>query len=318
MSKKTNKKTSKKFEKPKQTAMDIFAENVLKALEEAENTQNLSWNKPYRTIDTEYRNAFSNHTYSGLHNVLTCALSPFADPRYMTFNQAKNAGGMVKKGSKATYLIAWNFTKKKVEKEDGTEEEKSIPFCKKVVLFNAEQVEGLDLPEINKDVFDDSMKEDGRILQMLSELNVCYEMVTSNSAYYNPKSDMIHVPDVRRYSDVDAWNNTVLHDLVHWTAKRVERNCEDYSFDVEARALEELVAELGAMYLCMRLNMNSYTEENSLAYLSGWIKAAKGKNGKNFVYRACRLAEKACNYIIENTFMKEENESEEQEQINAA
>jgi antirestriction protein ArdC len=297
-------------EKPKQTAMDIFAENILKTLEESEETKSLSWNKPYRTLDTRYRNAFSNHTYSGLHNVLTCALSGFSDPRYMTFNQVRKAGGQVKKGSKATYLIAWNFTKKKVQKENGEEEEKTIPFAKKVVLFNAEQVDGLDLPEINNDILDESMVEDDRILRILKELEVNYESKVSNAAYYNPKEDKITIPDVKQVESLDKWNCTVLHELIRWTADRVERDCSKYNFDVEERALEELVAELGSMFLCMKLNMNSYADENSMAYLKSWISAAKGKNGKNFVYRACKLAEKACNYIIENTFLNENKEED--------
>jgi len=292
------------------SAMDVFSERIMKALEESEKDKKLAWVKPWREIDCIYRNALSKHAYSGLHNVLTCALSDFGDPRYLTFNQIRKAKGKLVKGSKAIYLLAWNFSKLK-DKDTG--EEKVIPFAKKVVLFNVEQTEGLDLPEISKDVMDESMVANEEVLEIFKKLKVDFNHKKSNSAHYNPTADSITVPLVNQYKEVDEWSATCLHELVHWTAKRVNRDCSTYHFDIEDRAMEELVAELGSMFLSMKLKINGKSEKNSIAYIANWKKAAKGTNGKKFVYKACRLAEDACKYILENCGMVEEKKPEESE-----
>jgi len=293
-------------------AMDVFAERVWKALEESEKDKKLAWVKPWREIDCAYRNAFSKHEYSGLHNILTCALSDFSDPRYMTFNQARKNGGKVKAGEKATYLLAWKFSKMKVEKDDGTTEVKVVPFAKKVPVFNAEQTEGIELPPIDTEVFDEEMEANEQILEMFKTLGITVKHKKSNRAFYDPSNDSITIPNVKQFKDADEWSGTCLHEMVHWTASRVDRDCSKYGFDTEERAMEELVAELGSMFLSMKLKVNGQTDENSLAYLSSWKKAAKGKNGKRFVYKACRLAEKACKHILEQCGMVEEKKEEEE------
>lgn len=289
-------------------AMQRFADRIWNMLEESEKNQQLSWVKPWRDIDCRYRNAMSNHKYKGLHNILTCTLSPFSDPRFITFNQIRKAGGKLKKGSKATYLIAWKFSKLKNDKSDPNSEEKIVPFARNVTLFNVEQTEGLNLPPINVDVMDESISEDERILDIFKKLKIQYKSVVGNSAHYIPTTDVIEIPNVKQFKDTDAWGATCLHELVHWTARRVDRDSSKYNFDIESRAMEELVAELGAMFLCMRLKINGEAEENSLSYISSWKKATQGTNGKRFVYKACRLAEEACNFILEGAGLVEDDE----------
>ena len=281
----------------KKSAMKEFSDRILDALKDAESEKDLKWVKPWRTIDSTYRNGLSKRPYSGLHNILICALSDFSDPRYMTFNQIKKAGGTVTKGSKSTRLIAWKFGK--IKQDDGTT--KDIPFATSWCLFNAEQTEGLELPEINPEVMDEEMVANEDIIKILDALKVNYSHQQCNGASYSPLKDHINLPHVQQYDDVDQWCVTALHELVHWTAKRVNRDCGDYHFDTDARAMEELVAELGSMYLCMQLNINGYMDKQNLAYIKNWKAAAKGKNGDKFIYKACKLAEAASNYILENS-----------------
>jgi len=293
--------------------MEVFADRVWESLEKSEQSGVLGWVQPWREIDCKFRNGYSKHEYRGLHNVLTCALSGFGDPRYFTFNQIKNSGGHLKKGSKATILIAWKFSEKEVEAADGTKEKRTIPFAKKVVLFNAEQTEGMNLPEINKEVLNDSVKSNETITNMVQKLGVNFTEKQSNRAFYSPLEDSVTVPLASQFSDSDGWSATTLHELVHWTAKRVNRDCSKYSFDIDVRAFEELVAELGSMFLCMKLKINGHASENSISYISHWKNAGNGKNGKKFVYRACKLAEEACKYLLENSgiSISETNEEEE-------
>jgi antirestriction protein ArdC len=295
----------------KKSAMNEFSKMVMEALNESEKDKTLKWVKPWREIDCKYRNALSNRPYSGLHNVLACALSVFTDPRYLTFNQIRKAKGKLQKGSKATRLIAWKFVKK-IDPDSG--KEKTIPFATSWALFNVEQTEGLDLPPIDNDIMDDSLEINEDVIKIYDALKVDYRHEKCNGAYYAPKEDYIKLPHVQQYTEVDAWCNTALHELVHWTAHkdRVNRDCGSYSFDVDARAMEELVAELGAMYLCMQLNINGYMDDQNLAYIKSWKSAAKGKNGDRFIYKACKLAEEASKYILEKSeILKGEEDAED-------
>ena len=148
------------------------------------------------------------------------------------------------------------------------------------------------------------------VIKIYKALNVNYAHKVSNSAYYDPKTDSIVLPDVKQYEEVDQWCNTALHELVHWTASRVDRDCSKYNFDVDSRAMEELVAELGAMYLSMMLNINGHMDKQNLAYIKSWRDAAKGKNGDKFIYKACKLAEEAAKYILDKSGILEEEKEE--------
>lgn len=303
---------SKGFNKRKD-ALQNFSDKVISYLEQSENDKKPVWVRPWRTIDSKYRNAFSNRKYRGLHNILVCSLSGFTDPRYLTFNQVRKNKGKVKKGSKATQLIAWNFKKINEEQEDGSRKEKTIPFSRIISVFNVEQTEGLDLPELDTNILNEDLKPNDQVLDIFQKLNVNVENKKSDSAWYSPKNDQIRLPLVQQFTNEDDWAATALHELVHWSAKRVGRDASKYSFDISERAMEELVAELGSMYLCMNLKINGLENENSLSYISEWKKAIRGPKGKSFMYKACKLAEESAHYILKNSNLLEETEEESNE-----
>jgi len=277
-------------------AMAKFTGIVMTALEESEAKENLSWVKPWRTIDSNYRNAFTGHKYRGLHNILTCLLENRGDPRYATFNQIRKAKGKVKLGAKATYLIAWKITQVEDDKKPG--KKKNLIYARNVCVFNAEDTENLNLKPLNEGVIDDNIKANKLVEDLFKKHNVGVENKTSNRACYDPANDKITLPLASQFKSSDEWAATALHELMHWTAKRVDRECKNYAFDVEERSMEELVAELGAMFLCMTLKIDGYMDKNNLAYIASWKKAAKGKNGDRFIYKACSLAEKACKFLV--------------------
>jgi antirestriction protein ArdC len=304
--------------KERVNAMEVFTEKVIKALNEFDG-EKLAWVRPWRTLDCQYRNAISKHKYSGLHNILSCAIAGFSDPRFMTFNQIRKAGGKVKKGEKSVSLIAWKMSKiTKTNKDTGQDEVKFIPFSRIISVFNVEQTEGLDLPKIDTNVIDESMKADDRIIEIYEKLGVnsnISEDKAVNVACYLPEYDKIELPSVKQYDDADQWSGVALHELVHWTAHktRCKRDLSQYGFDVENRAFEELVAELGSMFLQMQLGINGWMDQNNIKYIDGWKKATKGKKGDKFIYKACKLADEACKYIIKNSGIELDNDEGEED-----
>lgn len=279
-------------------AMKHFTDLVLKSLDEIEG-KTLPWVRPWRTIDSTYRNAFSGHKYRGLHNILTCMLENRTDPRYLTFNQIRKAKGKLKLGSKATRLIAWKITDiVETDKVTGKDKKKKLIFARQLCLFNAEDCENLNLKPIDTQVLNENIKPNILVEELFKKHNVKVNNKKCNKACYNPTSDEIDLPLAAQFNTSDEWAATALHELVHWSAKRVQRECKDYAFDVEERAMEELVAELGAMYLCMNLKIDGAMDKNNIAYIKNWKEATKGKNGERFIYKACSLAEKACKFLI--------------------
>lgn len=278
--------------------MKNFTNLVIKSLDEMKDNV-FPWIRPWKSLDCEYRNGLTNHKYSGLHNILTIMLEHRNDCRYVTFNQIRKAGGTLKKGSKATHLIAWRLVTK-IDSETG--KEKVIPFAKDVCVFNVEDTEGLNLPEINNNIINNDVKPNEIVMELIKKYDVKFESGLDKTACYNPLLDKVYLPLAEQFKSSEDWTSTCLHELIHWTAKRVDRNCKNYSFDIEERAMEELVAELGSMMLQMHFKLDGSFDKNNLAYIKSWKDASKGKNGDRFIYKACSLAEKACRYLVPDAF----------------
>lgn len=290
--------------------MEAFSEAVLKKIEDCDG-ETLPWVKPWRTIDSRFRNGVSNRKYRGLYNQLVLSLGDYTDPRWFTFANVRKLGGQVQKGSKATSVIFWKmFKKEEVNPSTGRIEEKTIPYAREYKLFNAEQCDGLNLPDIEpEDFLDDSIKPNDTVMQVVrgleEECGLDFRLVKSNSAYYKPSEDYVNMPLASQFKEEvggsDAWGGTTLHELIHWSASRCGHDCSKYSFDIDSRAFEELVAELGSMLLCMTLGVNGVLDEQNLAYIKSWKSAARGKNGERFIYKACKMAEERAKFILENS-----------------
>lgn len=132
------------------------------------------------------------------------------------------------------------------------------------------------------------------------------EILTDNKkAYYKPKEDKIWVPEIHEFDTAEEYYSTLFHELIHCTLheSRLNRQKDYEKKENEAQyAFEELIAELGASYLCGLAGILEVTHINQASYLKGWyeklVKAA-GKNSDFFLY-ATREAQKAVDYIIKD------------------
>ena len=316
MTKKYVGKKFKKFKKPageKVNPMQEFSDSVVNALTNDSTT--LPWVKPWSSIDSNYRNAFSGHKYRGLHNMFSCmhdiSKKGYSDPRFATFAQIRKHGGKVKKGCKSTHLIFWKVLK--VDDKDKVGEKKNVLLSTIHCVFNVEDIEGIEFKPIVLEVHD--TKEDETIMNMLKTLNVKYKAEKCDRACYSPMSDVISVPTAEQFKSDKHWSSTILHELIHWSAKRVDHSVESYGFDIEVRAMEELVAELGAMYVSMRLGIDGWLDTNNLVYVKSWISASKSTKGNKLVYKACKLAEVRAKYILDAIGMGEVKEEVETEEV---
>lgn len=286
------------------TRPDVYATITNKIVAKMEQGV-LPWFKPWNaqhaagTITRPLR--YNGESYHGV-NVLVLWLTAeergYTNPLWLTFNQAKQLGGFVRKGEKGTTVVYANtFNKKEVDEATGEETEERIPFLKTHVVFSAEQIVGLPGHYY-------AMKEQPKNLaERLADVETFVANTKAeirhggDKAYYAPSSDYVQMPPYECFRDRESFYSTLFHELSHWTGsqKRLDRNLNKSRFGSEGYALEELIAELGSAFLCTDLGITAEPRADHAAYLLNWIKVLK--DDKKAIFTAAAMAEKAVAYL---------------------
>jgi len=118
-------------------------------------------------------------------------------------------------------------------------------------------------------------------------------------AAYQDARDKIVMPDPSRFESREAYAATMLHEAIHATgiATRLDRDCfARYHSDREARAAEELIAEVGSMMLGARLGVGGEHIDNHAAYVQSWLKALR--SDKRYIFKAAADAQRACDWLL--------------------
>jgi antirestriction protein ArdC len=229
-----------------------------------------AWRRPWRTLRNEGAatmpaNAVTGRTYRGI-NVFILWARHDADMRYLTFNQARQLGGSVKKGEKGTQVVFWQPTKyKATDAVTGEEKNRNGLLMKVYTVFNVAQCENLKLPK--REPVDTTTP--AQMADVFAKVGARVEH-GGDRAYYAPGPDFIGMPLAAAFTDTDAYAATALHELTHWTGHN-DRLARDFTgrFGTQAYAAEELVAELGAAFLCGALGINNQLEHHA-SYIANW------------------------------------------------
>ncbi|MCP4600491.1 MAG: DUF1738 domain-containing protein [Proteobacteria bacterium] len=282
---------------------EIITNKILKQLEEG----TVPWQKPWRT--TLPRNFVSKNYYRGI-NLLMLSGSEFSCPYWATFRQIKKAGGSVNKGEKAEPVIYWNWVPasktRSVKVEKGEEKpevelsERMMPFLRYYNVFNLEQTTGIEIPGEEKTDIEPIMACENIMSQMPGPPAVTFN--GGSRAFYRPRTDSVHLPRPSSFNSAEEYYSTLFHELVHSTGhqKRLSRSGieEPSSFGSEKYSKEELVAEIGAAFLCGIARIENRTIDNSSAYIQGWLKALA--DDKKLMVIAAAQAQKASDYICDS------------------
>tara|TARA_R110002012_G_C11677298_1_gene614080 strand:+ start:42219 stop:43100 length:882 start_codon:yes stop_codon:yes gene_type:complete len=238
----------------------------------------------------------TGEAYQGINVLLLWMASEengFSAPTFMTFQQAKKLGGMVRKGSKGTTVVFASA----FEKENDAGKIEKIPFLKKYTVFNIQQIDGL--PEKWDWTEADEIDTGARPIVDIEAFFAATGATIHNDGInpcYKPGSDSIHMPTVQHFKNAHEYYGTLAHELIHWTGapSRLDR---DKKYDTTAgRALEELIAEIGSVFLSHHIGATP-DFDNSAAYVASWLKALK--DDKRFIFRAASAAQKASNYALD-------------------
>jgi antirestriction protein ArdC len=282
----------------------VITDKIIKMIEEGVNP----WKKTWKNVDNDFsgpQNYISGRPYTGI-NFFVLSCSPYSFPYFMTMKQVNEKGGQVKKGESATPVVfARTFDKKEMKQNDSGNSVEVVKkgFCYKLYyVFNIEQTT-LPLPEVNTQEEENNATIEKCEGVLLGYKNAPKLVHDSNSAFYNPLQDIVNMPKIGYFVSSQAYYATLFHELIHSTGAENRLNREgivDFdTFGSENYSNEELVAEMGAAYLNALTGItNPDLEENTAAYLIGWLKPLK--NDKRFVFKAAAAAQRGVGFIIGN------------------
>lgn len=267
------------------------------------------WKSPYLSKVGLPRNFSTGRRYQGM-NVFLLGTLRFTSPYFLTFIQAKELGGHVRKGEKGHLVIKYGtYTKHDDDAAAAGEESETRRFLKGYTLFNASQIEGVAFPEtegLKPLSLTDRTETARRIVAGMPNPPAFFE--GSAVPCYRKAFDSVHMPEPEFFDGEEAYYSTLFHELVHSTghASRLSRQSllENRGIDASgdsARKIyaeEELVAEMGASFLNAHAGIMEDELTNAAAYLQSWINALKSRDAKTWIIRAASQAQKAANYIL--------------------
>jgi antirestriction protein ArdC len=239
------------------------------------------------------KNLNTGKQYRGV-NVFLLAFTAFAkgygSSYWLTFNQAKERGGNVRKGEKSSMVVFW---KQYETKDKQTGDPVRVPVLRYYNVFNAEQMEGIEIPDAVK--FEPL--EFKPIDEYLASPAVNHD--GGQQAFYRPFTDSVHMPEKTRFASVEEYYSTLFHELSHSTghSSRLDRkiDTEPKPFGSPDYGKEELVAEMSAAFLCSHAGIQPAVIGNQAAYLAGWLKQIK--SDKKLIISAAGQAQRSADWI---------------------
>lgn len=257
------------------------------------------WVKPWNAgVPPEWPyNLVSQRHYTGVNILLlwlTALEHGFRSAGWLTYGQAAELGGHIKRGAKGAHIVyASTYRKTVVDPKTGEEKEQPRPFLKGYCVFNLEQTEGLPdrlyrviAPKPLPQVIEAADAFLGRIGAKVHH--------GGNRAYYQPAGDFIQLPEPGAFESPSHYYGTSLHEHAHWSGHETRLNRDlTGRFGSEAYAAEELVAELTAAFLSAHLGLEGRLRHAE--YIGSWITLLS--DDKKAVFTAAAKATEAAEYL---------------------
>jgi antirestriction protein ArdC len=255
------------------------------------------WHKPWKARTALPRNFVSKNPYRGINVFLLLAMM-YESPFWITFRQVSQLGGSVRKGEKACPVVFWKQLAVE-DKESGEQKKKYL--LRFYHVFNVAQCDGLKISAEPVQETENVIAKPEDIVAQMPQPPVTKHGMTH--AYYSPKEDCVWLPTRERFERTEDYYSTVFHELVHSTGheKRLKRSTltESAGYGSNPYCKEELIAEMGAAFLCGLAEIGERTIDNSAAYLKGWLEQLR--NDKTIIVQAAAQAQKAADFILGRT-----------------
>lgn len=259
-----------------------------------------AYKMPWRTVGglaNSPINAISRRPYRGVNILVLWALSlkrNYKSGTWATYKQWKELGAQVRKGEKSANVVFWKF----LEKEHSTDDEttsRRVPMARDYWVFNADQVEGYQPPELMKETITERIESAESFFTHLGIV----PKPGGNEAYYSADSDSIHMPAFEAFKEPLLYYSVLSHETTHWTGPkhRLDRDLSG-RFGSESYAMEELIAELGSAFLCGELQLPTDPRQDHAPYISSWLRVLK--NDKRAIFTAAAKAQQAVDFMLQH------------------
>jgi antirestriction protein ArdC len=283
-----------------QALYDSVTANIIQAIEKGDLPP---WLKPWkegRRTGIMPINAATKSRYHGLNVLMLWAErdeKAYPTAEWLTFKQALDLGGHVRKGEKSTHVI---FVKRLNVKDSETEEDKQVPMMKVYSVFNISQCDGL--PQNKPEPELPEHERNARAEAFFEAIGATVRWNESMAAYI-PSKDVIVMPPRGAFHGPENLYATWAHEAAHWTGAkhRLDRDMTS-RFKTDSYAFEELVAELSAAMTCSMLQITG--ELRHASYVENWLKVLKGDS--RAILTAASLASKASDYLTSFSEVAEE------------
>jgi antirestriction protein ArdC len=223
----------------------------------------LPWRRSWKTGVPA--NFVSKRAYIGI-NFISLILKDYPSPYYLTFLQCKERSGTINRGSSGCPVIYWEVKEFPSASED--EKQKRVPIVRLSYVFNLSQTS-----LYNENILETILSCEELIARMPVKPIIKHNI---RGCYYSPAGDYISIPKIEDFETKEEYYSALFHEMIHWTGHetRINRIASGRYGDNDY-AYEELVAELGAAYLCSLCGISNMTINYHASYINGWLKLMK-------------------------------------------
>ena len=257
----------------------------------------IPWKNPRkgRCIGPQFaQNLVSRRAYHGVNFWMLNYGTEFKSPYWVSFKQALDLGGNVRRGEHGIPVVFWKFFQVE-DKQTG--KTKNIPLLRAYTVFNLEQTENVRSPEPVA-LLDFNPIESAKAIvdAMPNPPRIEFSEPQIGAGCYHPDRDTVVMADPRDYRSPEEYYSVLFHELGHSTGhvKRLNRDMSG-KFMSAPYSKEELIAELTSGYLCAKAQIFDSTVENTAAYIADWIRILK--NDRTMFVHAAGKAQHAADWI---------------------
>lgn len=292
---------------------EVITDRILSALDSGV----VPWQKPWRAASDLPRN-LKGRAYRGINVWLllwAAQAKGYSDPRWLTYKQAVELGGKVRKGEKGMPVVLWKPTKVEATDPDtGETKVKTVPFIRYYTVFNVEQCEDIKVKPIEAGpVLDISPIEACDAIELAFADRPIVHENGGDRAYYDILADTIRLPKRATFRSNEAYYATKFHEFGHSTGAKHRLDRQGVAgfdhFGSGKYAKEELVAEMTAAYLCGEAGISPAVIDNTVAYIQNWRQVIK--DDPKVVVHAAAAAQRAADYILGRAQAKVEEQPEQ-------
>ena len=281
----------------RRSVYEIVTERIIERLEAGV----VPWHRPWANTGTP-RNLISGREYHGV-NVFLLASIGYDSPYWLTWNQLKRLDGSVRKGEKACPVVFWKRYDRETDavNESGETVIATRAFLRCFSVFNVVQCQGIDEhiseTETKRPAFNPVRAAESVVGGMPRPPTIKHG---HRQASYVPSLDIVKMPRRKRFESAEWYYATLFHELAHstgHTSRLARQGITDIAaFGSDRYSEEELIAEMGAAFLCGHVGVDTATIDNSAAYIRHWMQRLK--EDKRLIVRTAARAQKAADFIL--------------------